>query len=208
MRKGSDTLALPLAGGPFGSLRGLHPDAFQYHYHRRDQQYPADGKHAAGTVNIKHRTAASRPGANGQLNRGHQQPARALRLIRDGRRKPGRPANRDQTESKAPQATSMPSSTARCPNATSAVAVTACPAIPSLTPRLAAIGVSRLAGKNSAVIRPIPRAPVNRRLAKPVLPAQSPRLPQHMNSSVILLLSKCDEYRKRIERSPWTIYDI
>jgi hypothetical protein len=39
-------------------------------------------------------------------------------------------------------------------SATSAVAVTACPAIPSLTPRLAAIGVNRLAGRNSATIRP------------------------------------------------------
>ena len=39
-------------------------------------------------------------------------------------------------------------------NATSAVAVTACPAIPSLTPRLAAIGVNKLAGRNSATIRP------------------------------------------------------
>ena len=39
-------------------------------------------------------------------------------------------------------------------SATSAVAVTACPAIPSDTPRLAAIGVSKLAGRNSAVIRP------------------------------------------------------
>lgn len=44
-------------------------------------------------------------------------------------------------------------------NATSAVAVTACPAIPSLTPRLLAIGVNRLAGRNSATIRPnTPRA--------------------------------------------------
>ena len=43
--------------------------------------------------------------------------------------------------------------------ATSAVAVTACPAIPSLTPRLLAIGVNRLAGRNSATIRPnTPRA--------------------------------------------------
>lgn len=39
-------------------------------------------------------------------------------------------------------------------NATSAVAVTACPAMPSLTPRLAAIGVNKLAGRNSATIRP------------------------------------------------------
>ncbi|MND81731.1 hypothetical protein D3C80_735360 [compost metagenome] len=39
-------------------------------------------------------------------------------------------------------------------SATSAVAVTACPAMPSVTPRLAAIGVNKLAGKNSAVIRP------------------------------------------------------
>nr|VUD31995.1 Uncharacterised protein [Raoultella sp. NCTC 9187] len=39
-------------------------------------------------------------------------------------------------------------------SATSAVAVTACPAIPSLTPRLVAIGVNRLAGRNSATIRP------------------------------------------------------
>ncbi len=39
-------------------------------------------------------------------------------------------------------------------SATSAVAVTVCPATPSLTPRLAAIGVSRLAGKNSAVMSP------------------------------------------------------
>ena len=39
------------------------------------------------------------------------------------------------------------------------VAVTACPAIPSLTPRLLAIGVNRLAGRNSATIRPnTPRA--------------------------------------------------
>ena len=40
------------------------------------------------------------------------------------------------------------------PNATSAVAGTACPAMPSLTPRLAAIGVNKLAGRNSATIRP------------------------------------------------------
>ncbi|MNC73016.1 hypothetical protein D3C75_1241480 [compost metagenome] len=39
-------------------------------------------------------------------------------------------------------------------SATSAVAVTDCPATPSLTPRLSAIGVNRLAGKNSAMIRP------------------------------------------------------
>src|ERR1700761_1380648 len=38
--------------------------------------------------------------------------------------------------------------------ATAAVAVTACPASPSVTPRLDAIGVSRLAGKNSAVTNP------------------------------------------------------
>ena len=37
---------------------------------------------------------------------------------------------------------------------TTAVAVTACPASPSLTPRSRAIGVSRLAGRNSAVTRP------------------------------------------------------
>ena len=43
--------------------------------------------------------------------------------------------------------------------ATNAVAVTVCPASPSLMPRLCAIGVRRLAGKNSAVIRPkTPRA--------------------------------------------------
>ena len=35
-----------------------------------------------------------------------------------------------------------------------AVAVTACPAIPSVTPRLAAMGVNKLAGRNSAVIKP------------------------------------------------------
>ena len=39
-------------------------------------------------------------------------------------------------------------------SATSAVAVTACPAIPSVTPRLAAMGVNKLAGRNSAVIKP------------------------------------------------------
>ncbi len=38
--------------------------------------------------------------------------------------------------------------------ATTAVAVTAWPATPSVMPRLAAIGVSRLAGRNSAVTRP------------------------------------------------------
>ncbi|MEY9587670.1 hypothetical protein ABIA15_006491 [Sinorhizobium fredii] len=37
---------------------------------------------------------------------------------------------------------------------TTAVAVTACPAVPSLIPRSAAIGVSTLAGRNSAVTRP------------------------------------------------------
>lgn len=39
-------------------------------------------------------------------------------------------------------------------SATVAVAVTAWPATPSVTPRLSAIGVSRLAGRNSAVTRP------------------------------------------------------
>jgi hypothetical protein len=49
----------------------------------------------------------------------------------------------------------------------SAVAVTACPAAPSLTPRSAAIGVSRLAGRNSAVTRP------NTPIAKENTPAQA-----------------------------------
>ncbi|BEV48612.1 hypothetical protein BconGalA64_11110 [Burkholderia contaminans] len=34
------------------------------------------------------------------------------------------------------------------------MAVTACPATPSVTPRLSAIGVNRLAGRNSAVTSP------------------------------------------------------